>query len=202
MNGYTDIFRRIEQITPRLSEWCPMTKAHTLASIIIAFRPALTVEIGIWQGASLIPMALAHRAIGFGRVIAVDPWQATASIQGQQNPEDVKWWGGVDHEKAYQTFVTALAEEGVSQYVDIVRSTSDEFIPPAPINCLHLDGNHGEQALRDVQRFLPHMAPNSVWILDDYEWQGGGVRKACAALESAGWVEQYRLGTGGVWRKK
>lgn len=201
MNGYTDIFRRIEQITPRLSEWCPMIKAHTLASLVIALRPALTVEIGVWQGASLVPMALAHRAIGFGRVIAVDPWAATASVQGQVNPEDVKWWVEVDHEKAYQTFITVLAEEGLSQFVEVVRATSDEFTPPDNVNLFHLDGNHGDQALRDIQRFEPKVSRKGVIIMDDYDWQGGGVRKACAALESAGWIEQYRLGTGGVWRR-
>ncbi len=201
MTGYTDVFRRIEGITPQLSEWTPIDKAHTLAALVIALRPALTVEVGVWQGASLVPMALAHRAIGYGRVIAVDPWSALASIQGQVNPDDVRWWSEVDHEKAYQKFITVLAEEGVSDIVEVVRATSDEFTPPAPINCLHLDGNHGEQALRDVQKFLPHMAPGSVWILDDYPWSGGGVLKACAALKSAGCSEIYKLGTGGMWRR-
>lgn len=200
--GYTDVFRKIERLTPMLSEWTPIDKAHTLASLVIGLRPALTVEIGVWQGSSLVPMALAHRAIGFGRVIAVDPWSPIASIQGQVNPADVDWWSKVDHERAYQTFITVLAEEGLSQYVEVVRSTSDDFTPPDNIGCLHLDGNHSDQALRDIQRFEPKMARNGVIIADDYSWTGGGVKKACMALESAGWVEQYRLGEGGVWRRK
>ena len=202
MNGYTDVFKRIELITPQLSEWCPIQKAHTLAAIVLALRPVLTIEVGVWQGASLIPMALAHRAIGFGRIIAVDAWAARASIQGQVDPADVDWWSKVDHDKAHQKFITVLAEEGLSQFVEVVRSRSDEYTPPDGVNLLHLDGNHSDQAVRDVQRFIPKMASGAIAVLDDYSWSGGGVKKACAALESMGWIEMYRLGEGGVWRRK
>jgi hypothetical protein len=201
-SGYTDVFRRIEYISPKLSEWCPITKGHTLAALVIALRPAISVEIGVWQGSSLLPIALAHKAIGFGRVIAVDAWDKFASIEGQQNKEDVDWWIAVDYEKAYQTFITAIAEEGVSQFVEVVRARSDEYTPPDNINLLHLDGNHSDQAVRDVQRFAPKMANGGIACLDDYDWAGGGVRKACAAMESLGWIEYARLGTGGLWRRK
>jgi len=202
MNGFTDVFRRCEQICPRLSEWCPIDKAHTLASLVIALRPALTIELGVWQGASLVPMALAHQAIGFGRVIAVDAWSAVASVQGQVNPDDAKWWGEVSHERAYQTFLTVLVEEGLSQFVEVVRSTSDEYAPPDGIGIWHADGNHGEQAIRDVQKFAPKMASGGIIVMDDLNWSGGGVKKACAALESLGWIEYAPLGTGSMWRRK
>lgn len=201
-NGYTDVFRRIDQLSGKLSEWCLPDKAGTLAALVIALRPALTIELGVWQGASLIPMALAHRAIGHGRIVAVDPWDAKASIEGQINPEDVKWWGQVDHEKAYQRFLAVLSEEGLSQYVEVVRMRSDEYMPPDNIGLWHADGNHSDQAVRDVQRFIPKMASGGIAVLDDYGWAGGGVRKACLALESAGWKELYALGTGGVWQRK
>jgi len=200
--GYTELFRRIERITPQLSEWCPMDKAHTLATLVLALRPKLTVEIGVWQGASLLPLALAHQAVGYGRVIAVDPWAAVASVQGQVNADDVRWWSEVDHDKAYQTFMTALAEEGVSQLVEVVRVTSDEFAVPEGIGLAHIDGNHGDQAVKDAQRFAPKMAQGGVIVMDDYGWAGGGVRKACAALECAGWSEYAQLGTGGMWRRR
>ncbi len=202
MTGYSDIFPRINRITPRLSEWCSQEKAETLACLVIALRPALTIEVGVWQGASLIPMALAHRAIGFGRIIAVDAWSANASVEGQVSTDDVKWWSEVDHEKAYQKFVNTLAEEGLSQFVEVIRCRSDGYAPPDNIGLLHIDGNHSDQAVRDVQKFAPKMASGGIIVMDDYDWRGGAVRKACAALESAGWIEQYSLGTGGVWRRK
>lgn len=202
MTGYADIFPRINRITPKLSEWTSMDKANTLACLVIGLRPALTIEVGVWQGASLIPMALAHRAIGFGRVIAVDSWAFQASIEGQVSQDDVKWWKEVNHVEAYNRFVTVLAEEGLSQFVEVVRARSEEYTPPDNIGLWHCDGNHGDQAVRDVQKFAPKMASNGVIVMDDYDWRGGGVRKACAALESAGWIEQYALGTGGVWRRK
>jgi len=200
--GFTDVFRRCEQIVPQLSDWCPIIKAHTLASLVIALRPALIIEVGTWQGASLVPMALACRAVGFGRIVAVDPWSAVASVQGQINKEDADWWASVDHEKAYQKFVTVIAEEGLSQYVEIVRATSDEYSPPDNIGLWHSDGNHSDQAVRDVQKFAPKMASGGIICADDYQWSGGGVKRACAALESLGWIEYAKLGTGGLWRRK
>lgn len=178
-----------------------MTKAHTLASLVIALRPELIVEVGVWQGASLIPMALAVRAVGRGRIVAVDAWEKLASIAGQVEEGDVKWWSGVDHDEAYATFVRALAEEGLSQFVEVVRARSDDYVPPTGVGLFHCDGNHGEQAVKDVQRFMPKMAGGGVIVMDDYGWRGGGVKRACAALESAGWAEMYSLGTGGVWRR-
>ncbi len=202
MTGFTEVFRRIERLTPKLSEWTPMYKAHTLAALVIALRPSLTVEVGVWQGASLIPMALAHRAIGHGRIIAVDAWSNAASTEGQVNLDDVKWWGAVDHEQAYQTFMRVLAEEGLSQFVEVVRCKSEEFAVPDGVELAHIDGSHTEQAVRDVQHFAPKMARHGIFVLDDYLWAGGGVKRACAALESAGWVEMYPLSTGGCWRRR
>lgn len=199
---FTELSHKIDTVVPTLSQWCPPEKAFTLAALVIALRPALIVEVGVWQGASLIPMALACRAVGHGRIVAVDAWEKLASIAGQVEEGDVKWWASVDHDEAYATFVRVLAEEGLSQFVEVVRSRSDDYVPPDGIGLWHCDGNHGEQAVKDVQRFLPKMATGGVIVMDDYEWRGGGVRKACVALESAGWAEMYSLGTGGCWRRR
>ncbi len=202
MTDFTELSRKIDYLVPRLSEWCPAEKSHTLFALVLALRPALTIEIGTWQGASLLPMALAHRAIGHGRIIAVDPWSSEASIEGQVNKDDIRWWSEVDHEKAYQTFIRVLAEEGLSQLVEVVRCKSDDFDVPDGVGLAHIDGSHTEQAVRDVQKFIPKMAKHGIICMDDYQWSGGGVKRACAVLESSGWEELYPLSTGGVWRRK
>ena len=44
--------------------WATAEKCCTLASLVLANKPALAVEIGVWGGRSLLPVAMAMKAIG------------------------------------------------------------------------------------------------------------------------------------------
>ena len=41
--------------------------------MVLALRPAVVVEIGVWRGSSLLPMALALKELGRGQIVGVDP---------------------------------------------------------------------------------------------------------------------------------
>lgn len=196
-----ELFAKIEQTTPKLSDWCSVLKAQTLAAIIIGFRPQITVEIGVWQGASAIPMAMAHKLIGHGILYANDPWSKDESIAGQLTTPDKEWWGKVDHEKAYENFCHFIHECGVSDVVRVVRCNSDDFTPPEIINLLHVDGRHDDGAIRDVERFAPHVPIGGIVVMDDLDWIGGSVRKAEAKLIEMGFQRLYPLGSGAVYQR-
>ncbi len=196
-----ELFSKIEQTTPKLSDWCPLEKAYTLACLVVAMRPKITCEVGVWRGASCIPLALAHQYIGYGKVIAIDAWDKEASTAGQLNPGDNQWWGNVNHDDAYTVFCDQVHSNGLDNYVQITKSKSDQFEPPDDIGIWHCDGNHGEQVMVDVQKFVPKMTQNGIIIMDDYHWSGGFVLQAVEWLKNEGYVELYRLGTGGVFQR-
>jgi len=185
---------KIDMVHPQISGWCSLQKAHTLASIILATRPAISLEIGVWYGRSLIPMAIAHESIRQGKVIAVDPWSADASVIGQVNPADKEWWNRQEiHETAYRSFLDFVSTSGVSQYVEVHRKTSDAFDPPVGIGLLSVDGNHGDQSIRDIQRYAPFVDIGGFLVADDLNWSGGAVTRAVGLLPGMGFHELYRV---------
>ena len=197
----TNLFSQISELTPNLHGWATVEKAITLASAVIALRPEIVLEVGIWGGRSILPMGLACKELGRGKVIGVDPWSAVASIQGQV-PANAQWWGSqAQHDQVYFDFMEKRGTLGLNDVIAVERMTSDYFEPPKTINLVHIDGNHGPQAIKDAQKFGPLIPVGGLMILDDLQWEGGNVLKAMDCLRLMGFVELYPLETGVVLQR-
>ena len=201
----------IDRCLPEGGNWCGLEKAHTMAALVIGLRPRVICEIGVWMGGSLIPMTLALRALRdlereAGRdpiarkAIAIDPWAPAASCAGQ-DPDNVSWWGSVDHDAAMRAFLARLDEHQLRDLCEVVRMSSDDAPVPNSIDILHVDGNHADQARRDVERFAPAVPPGGILVLDDLAWSGDHVRRALDLAVDLGFSELYPLGTGVVMRR-
>lgn len=201
MSEPLDLFVRISRVMERLDGWCPESKGHSLAAAVVALRPEVSVEIGVWGGKSLIPMAMAHKHIGRGYVIAIDPWHPVESAKGQLHAGDVKFWGSADHEAVYGRFMQAVYANDLEKIVRVERKPSDAVEPPQRIDLLSLDGNHGEQVIRDAQRFGLRVRQGGLIFMDDIDWTGGAVRQAMKNLVNAGFERLYDIGTGCVLQR-
>lgn len=192
------VFQIIETILPTMHGWTTVEKAQALAATVFALRPEISLEIGIWAGRSLIPMALAHREIGHGMVWGIDPWSPQASADGQTTDPDRQWWGTADHEMIRSQFFEKVSNLGLiaGQHLQIFRQKSDDFDPPENIGILAIDGNHGDQSIRDVDRYAIKVRKGGVVFLDDMQWAGGHVKTAYEHLISLGFNRLYDIGTG------
>jgi len=194
----------IERATPEGGEWCEVGKATQLAALVLALRPRTIVEIGVFLGGSLIPMALAQAHYAFpAREVcwAVDPWQASASAEGQEG-DNATWWGKLDHEHIYERFLGRIARYSLGSIVQVARVPSDDFRAPDVIDLCHIDGNHGPQVARDVAKLAPRIPVGGILLMDDCGWHGGHVSRARDAALEMGFVELYPLGTGVVLQRK
>jgi len=211
----------IEQALPDGGDWCSLEKAQTIAALVVGLRPRVICEIGVWMGGSLIPMLMALRELRDAdasagrpviarRAIAIDAWSPDASTIGQVEA-DGAWWGAVDHEAAFAAFSARLDQHGVRDLCEVIREKSDDVDveerferfgpsvgPFVAIDLLHVDGNHGEQSIRDVSRFVPFVRVGGVLVLDDVSWSGGHVRRALEVATELGFRELYPLGSGVV----
>lgn len=183
--------------------WCSLEKATTLVSIILALRPKVVVELGVWMGGSAIPMAIALRSIGAGQLIAVDAWSVDASMAGQEAPDHLRWWGETmgesGHLRAFEAFQKRLRAHGILPECCVVhQQRSDEAAVPPVIDVLHHDANHGPQAVADIERWAPAVRRGGLLIIDDLDWAGGHVARARDRALELGFVELYPLGTGCV----
>lgn len=198
MNVFDEIKRALDEIQ---HGWTSVQKAHCMAAAIIALRPELSIEIGVFAGKGLIAMGLAHKEVGRGRVIGIDPYSPIASAEGQLNEADKEFWSKLDHEAIYHTATENIFKYGVNGFCQLVRSTSRDYQPADGVGVLRIDGNHGEQVLEDVARYAPKVRAGGILFLDDLGWTGQAVKRAAEQLSSSGWRELYRIDDGAAYQK-
>jgi hypothetical protein len=195
------LYKQIIDSNQQLHGWATVDKAITLSNMVLAQRPSVVLEIGVWGGRSLIPMALACKSIGWGTVIGVDPWSPEESEKGQVTEADKKWWSEQNHEMVFQTFKNHLRKMELEPWVEIHRVSSDRFTAPESIGLLHVDGNHGPQALSDITRFGANVISGGLCVLDDTNWTGNSVKNGGEWLTNNNFIKLHPLGTGDVYLK-
>jgi hypothetical protein len=188
----SELFSQIEQLVPRLEGWCSVPKATQLAATVIALKPAVSVEIGVFGGRSFFPLALAHKFIGHGRAIGIDPWDKKASEE-EMTGANRDWWGGVDHESIYRRFMDNLEMLQLRHVTEVIRARSDAAPVIPEIDLLHIDGSHGfNAATSDATRFGQQVRKGGFVFVDDINWEGHGPENAIKILQSLGFSEVYR----------
>lgn len=202
MNDLAGTFALIAATRPA-SAWPDLQKCQTLAALVFALRPSTIVEIGVWTGDSLLPQLLALRELdGEHTAWAIDPWSNEASVEGQEGA-NAAWWSTVNHQTAFEMFMARLRRHDVEKMTRVVRAKSDDVDPVSigDIGLLHVDGNHAEQAVRDIERFATRVEHGGILVMDDLGWAGGHVALARSRAVELGFVELYPLGTGCVMQR-
>jgi len=200
----SNLFNEIQEATSAIRHgrgWTSLEKAQTLAATVFALRPQLSVEVGVYTGIGVISFALAHKAIGFGRVIGIDPYCAADSAEGQAHPADKEFWEKLDHNMIYKECLDHISQFKVQNLIEIIRKRSDEVEPPSHIGVLRIDGNHGDAVIKDIARYCPNVDVGGVLFLDDVGWSGGSVRAAADELLKNGWAELYKVDDGVAFQK-
>lgn len=195
------IFKVIIETNPMLPGWCELDKALTLASIVLATRPETSLEIGVFGGRGFLPIALAHKAIGKGMAVGIDPWSREVAMREQTADIDRKWWGELDYEKLHHNFMALLQHTQTDGVSKIFRAESKDVVCPTKLGLLHVDGSHSMTALADVKKFAPQVIQGGFCVTDDTQWTGGGVLAAEQALSGMGFKFLYKLGTGAVFQR-
>jgi len=153
-----------------LEGWCSQYKASILIDLVIMTNPEIIVEIGVWGGKSLIPMAFALRENGHGKIYGIDPWDNIESIQGLDGVNK-EWWYSVNHKKIYEGLFQKINQFDLQEQVELVRSCSDDTDLIEDINILHIDGNHSEEcSFADVVKWVPMVKQGGLIIFSDISW--------------------------------
>ncbi|MCC6736613.1 MAG: FkbM family methyltransferase [Bauldia sp.] len=170
--------QRIKNAVPRMEGWCTERKALWLADLITRHRCESVLEIGIFGGRSLIPMALAVQALGAGgRVFGIEAWSNSVAIATETNAENDAWWSTVDMKAIKTGFLSSVVANDVAETVVVLEMSSDKAFAAiaamglGPFDLVHVDGSHSaEQALRDVRQWSSLVRPGGILVLDDILW--------------------------------
>lgn len=197
------LFATIARVNPTLHGWCTDQRAFETAAVVLATRPANVTVIGVWGGRDTIAAALACQAINSGVVVAIDPWSAQASVEGQLSEADAKWWGEQEkHDAVYRSFIKHINDLGLApKWIDVRRARSDQVEPADGIGLLISDGNHGSQAIRDIERYAPRVNIGGFAYLDDLNWTGGAVLESVKVLQGFGFREIGKRDTGAWFQR-
>jgi len=196
----SNLNQRIEALIPTVGGWCSVQKAQELALAVLKIKAQVVIELGVFEGRSLLGMAMAMKEQGSGIVWAVDPWAKEPATEGYDKV-NADWWGSVDFEGVHQRFLGHLEKAGVKDFVRVIRRKSDDVIPPHEICMVHLDGQHTDQAIKDVERFAPNIRQGGYIWVDDINWSGGGVARAVEKLKTMGFVHRFDRDTGAMFER-
>lgn len=187
----TPLHDRITRAITPLEGWCTPEKAAVLCDLILARRPGLIVEIGVWGGRSLIAMGIAAQEAGTGMVFGIDPWGAGEALEGDNGEAHNQWWKKIDFERIYSGFVSAVEANDLLSWCRWVRASSEDskkMFAQQSINFLHLDSNHSEFcSCRDVASWMPKLSLNAIFVIDDTDWPTQ--IKAIQAIRDSGFKE-------------
>jgi len=166
-----------------------------IAGIIAIFNSAPkgdVIEIGSLAGKSASVLTLLAKRYQIGNILAIDPWNSSASVQ-LDSPETVRvhMVGEWEFEMLPKNFVINMMPIGLGNFnylreesihgCEIYRKslsvTTDVFGKidyAGKIAVIHIDGNHDyEKVKMDCDLWIPMLSDYSWLILDDYIWTHG-----------------------------
>ena len=164
-------------------------KALVFADLIVRFGVEDAIEIGVYRGRSLLPIAAMLQAQGAGRVIGIDPWSSAAALQDDTHevgPAVNEWARSHPWEETYTEVVSRIERLGLKAHCELRRMTSEAAagrIPDNSVDLVHIDGNHDRAAVElDVKLYLPKLRAGGFMALDDASWSS--VRPLVEALRA------------------
>ena len=168
------LYKKIKASREHFEGWCSEEKSLAMAKHIVAQKPRVCVEIGVFGGSSIFPTASALKFNGSGVVYAIDPWSnAECTKHHNENDANKEFWGNIDLNGVYHRFLNKLRRFRLEKQVRVLRMTSEKALEkvPAKIDLLHIDGNHQDEAcFFDTKNYFPRVKVGGYIWFDDIGW--------------------------------
>jgi predicted O-methyltransferase YrrM len=178
--GNVPLEKCIARAISELEGWCTIRKARMLCDLIQSNDCRSALEVGIFGGRSLIPMALTMRHLGRGYVVGIDPWSNQEATKIATSTENDKWWRDIDLSKIKRSYLVGLLRFDVLPFVKTLELNSEQALAALAgqkFDLIHVDGSHAEeQAYRDVISWSKLLERGNILVMDDINWET--VRKA------------------------
>lgn len=160
-----------------LKGWCDADKAFAIYQMIHKYKPDVGVEIGMFEGKSAFPAALAMCELKKGKMIGLDPLcdmeQQQYDLKGKPRKRIQFDW-----EESVQNINNKM-DQLSKDYFDFKermlfhRMTSEEYskMHEGNVDYLHIDGNHSYNKVKlDCQCWFPKLSKGALVCFDDLMW--------------------------------
>ena len=155
--------------------WCSSEKALLMMDIVKENKCQYCIEVGVFSGMSLLPIAKALQYNGSGTVFAIDAWDPFEAINGFSSSDpNYIWWSQLDFNYFYEHTKDLVSKNKLNNFCNIIKQPSHNaaglFIDET-IDFIHLDGNHNEEcAFQDVIDYFPKVKNGGYILLNDPNW--------------------------------
>lgn len=155
--------------------WCPVEKAHYLIDLVQQCQAKAFVELGVFGGRSLLPVALAMKNLGNDEfIIGVDSWTVTPCLEGNNDAANNDWWSAINYDNMYSYTIDLMKKYNLENSVKLYRTTSAQYAKYLGDNCLdmlHQDSNHStEVTCNEVELYCKKVKVGGLWVFDDTDW--------------------------------
>ena len=162
-------------IQKKVPGWCCEEKVEKQMQLIYDIKPDIVVEVGVFGGSSVYPMARALKFNGKGKIYAIDPWANEECIIGYEKDDpNYKWWNEVNLDKVYRDFKLLIKKNRLDDFCVPMKMTGEEAMKTfedESIDILHIDGTHTEEgAYLDAVLYLPKVKRGGYIWFDDVNW--------------------------------
>lgn len=195
-----------EQITKEheaLYGWTSLGRCLEMAQLVLEHRPNIVVELGTFGGRVTMPIAIALRHAGCGKIYTIDPWKIQPCLEGENDEANNKWWSGLDLDEIHEKVIEWIWRLGLEQIVIPIRARSQDVPELFPsISFAVIDGNHSEEvSCRDVNNYVPRVKSGGLVFMDDTDW---GSTQKCQQiiLESCDMIKEGENGHYKIFRKR
>lgn len=157
--------------------WCSEEKAEMFMDLVLRENLKVCVEIGVFGGASALPIATALKLQGGeGVIYCVDPWdseEASRHFDPIKDKENYTYWSRIDFSRIYRGFINTVNVWQLEDQCVVIQADSAlaaEDIEDS-IDFLHIDGNHSEAiSLLDAETYLPKVRSGGYICYNDCLW--------------------------------
>ncbi len=168
------------------NSWCSEEKAKLLMELVLLEKPSVCVEIGVFMGATVLPVAASLKHLGKGVVYAIDPWSNQEAIKNYEELDpNIEWWASLDMRSVYRSFLKLHKKWNLKGFCQILKKPSREAVLDIPsIDFLHIDGNYSEESsLEDVELFLPKLRSGGYVLYSNFPWVVNGNQTRREAMQ-------------------
>lgn len=160
----------ISEIVPILRGWAGKSeRPYRMAKLILKEKPRVVVEIGVFGGQSLIPQAMALKALGQGRIYGIDPFNLNVVKQQMAALDDAAMWLRQDMNMVFTDTFQWIKELGLQNHAILILGESKDCSTLFDtIDILHIDGAHTEEGVMlDVNLYAKRVRSGGYVWLDD-----------------------------------
>lgn len=171
-----EVLHAVRPIPVDFGGGCSDEKALLLAALVHRAPVRRSIDVGVYRGRSLIPLAVAHRRAG-GHVLGIDPFSVQEAYQ-EDRPDMLEaleaWRHGIDPDALYADVQQRLVDLDLGESAVLVRKPSREVWPTladGSAGVIHVDGNHDRTpATHDMIEAARVVAGGGFVVVDDPSW--------------------------------